>query len=148
VTRTGLKILSVLGFLWMVAGGAGLYLTHGLFSKNPAVIAAQVTAVVLLLWARRTFGRRSFHLAADTTEGALVTAGPYSRIRHPVYSAYCLFLCSGALGHPSVRSVLFAGLAVAGAVLRVLCEEHFLRKTYPEYREYAARTSRMIPYIF
>jgi protein-S-isoprenylcysteine O-methyltransferase Ste14 len=42
--------------------------------------------------ARVTFGRRSFHAAANPTAGGLVTTGPYRLIRHPIYTAACLFV--------------------------------------------------------
>jgi protein-S-isoprenylcysteine O-methyltransferase Ste14 len=62
------------------------------FSGSPYVIAAQSAALLLFLWARVTFGRRSFHLMANPTEGGLVTTGPYRYIRHPIYTAMCLFI--------------------------------------------------------
>ena len=39
-----------------------------------------------------TLGLRGFHLTAESTEGHLVTAGPYLAIRHPIYTAVCLFI--------------------------------------------------------
>ena len=59
----------------------------------------QVAAVLLMVWARMTFGRRSFHAAANPTAGGLVTWGPYRYWRHPIYSAILLFLWSGVLSH-------------------------------------------------
>jgi protein-S-isoprenylcysteine O-methyltransferase Ste14 len=41
----------------------------------------QVLALLLFLWARITFGRRSYHVVADPTAGGLVTDGPYRFIR-------------------------------------------------------------------
>src|SRR5262249_49194862 len=83
VTRM-LETLSKLGFLVMIAGLVGLVATHALFSPNPVVIGVQVAAALLMLWARVTFGRRSFHATASATAGGLVTTGPYRYIRHPI----------------------------------------------------------------
>ena len=83
----------------MVVAVLGLLTTGNLFSVSPLVIAAQVAAAALMVWARATFGIRSFHATADPTEGGLVTSGPYRIIRHPIYTAVCLFTCAGALAH-------------------------------------------------
>src|SRR5262245_14887881 len=143
-----LEWLSKLGFLVMVAGLAGLAVTHSLFSPGPVVIGVQVAAALLLLWARVTFGRRSFHATASATPGGLVTTGPYRYIRHPIYTAVCLFAAAGALAHPSRAAAFFALLIAAGALVRMLAEERSVVVAYPDYVEYARRTKRMVPYVF
>lgn len=139
---------SVVAFLAMVGGILGLVLLHSLFSPSPLVIAAQVAAVLLMIWARRTFGLRSFHAGADPTGGGLVTTGPYRFIRHPIYTAICLFTWAGVLAHLSLPALLLAVLVTAGGLVRMLIEERLLVERYAEYRDYAARTRRMIPYLF
>jgi protein-S-isoprenylcysteine O-methyltransferase Ste14 len=143
-----MKSLSVLGLLLMVAGLLSLFFTHSLFSASPVVIAVQSAAAVLMMWARVTFGRRSFHATADATAGGLVTSGPYRYIRNPIYTAVVFFSFAGAGAHLSWPSVVFALVVLAGALARVLAEERFLRARYPEYAEYAARTKRMVPHVF
>ena len=143
-----LKPLSILGYIGMVGGLLGLLATRNLFSTSPLVIALQVMAFLLMLWARITFGRRSFHLAANPTEGGLVTSGPYRYIRHPIYSAVCLFIGAGAVAHWSWSAGLFGGLVLAGAVLRIFCEEPLVAARYPQYAQYKATTWRMIPYVY
>jgi protein-S-isoprenylcysteine O-methyltransferase Ste14 len=143
-----LKTLSIVGYLGMLAGLLGLMATRALFSPSPLVIAGQLLALALFLWARVTFGRRSFHVRADPTEGGLVTVGPYRYIRHPIYTAFCLFTAMGVLAHWSSSAVLFTATVVISAVLRVVCEEALVAARYPEYAQYAASTWRMIPYVF
>src|SRR5258706_14047048 len=94
-----LKALSLIGCVGMLGGLLGLLLTRSLFSSSPIVIALQVLALLLFLWARITFGRRSFHVVADPTAGGLVTDGPYRFIRHPIYAAFCLFISAGVAAH-------------------------------------------------
>ena len=66
-----MKTLSITGYLGMVGGLLGLLVTRNLFSTSPLVIAVQVMAFLLMLLARLSFGRRSFHRAANPTEGGL-----------------------------------------------------------------------------
>ena len=143
-----LKALSIVGFLGMAAGVIALFATGNLFSASPLVIAVQLGAALLLLWARLTFGRRSFHPAANPTEGGLVTGGPYRYIRHPIYASFSLFSGAGVVAHWSWVSGLLGGLVVGSGLLRIFCEEVLVIARYPEYRQYAATTWRMIPYVF
>ena len=143
-----LKALSIVGYLGMAGGVIVQFATGNLFSSSPWVIAVQVGAFLLLLWARLAFGRRSFHLAANPTEGGLVTSGPYRYIRHPIYTAFGVLSGAGMVAHWSWASGLLGGLVAGGALLRIFCEEVMVTGRYPEYRQYAAATWRMIPYIF
>ncbi len=142
------KTLSVFGYLAMASGIVVLVLTRNLFSPHPAVIAVQVLAVVLMVWARVEFGRRSFYLAANPTSGGLVTTGPYRVIRHPIYTAACLFTWAGVAAHLSWQTALLAGVVLAGALVRIFCEEKAIIAEHPEYLAYSAQTWRMIPFVF
>jgi protein-S-isoprenylcysteine O-methyltransferase Ste14 len=150
VRRRGerVRIASLVGFLLMVAGLLGLLATHALFTLSPVVIALQAAAAILMIWARLTFGARSFHATADPTEGGLVTSGPYRFIRHPIYTAVCLFAFAGVLAHVSLMGAALAFLCLAGALTRMFVEERILLRRYPEYAPYAAKTKRMVPFIF
>ena len=143
-----LKTLSIIGYVGMVGGLLGLLATRNLFLFSPLVISLQVAALLLFLWARVTFGRRSYHVVADPTEGGLVTGGPYRYIRHPIYAAMCLFTLAGVAGHWSWGTGLCGGLVLAGAVIRIFCEEALVAARYPKYAQYAATTWRMIPYVY
>ena len=132
----------------MMAGLVGLLASHSLFSSSPVVITGQLLALALITWARVSFGLRSFNLTATPTQGGLVTSGPYRLIRHPIYASVCLFTWVSALGHPSLWSVGLASLVSVGIMIRALTEETLVAKQYPEYRDYAKRTKRLIPFVF
>jgi protein-S-isoprenylcysteine O-methyltransferase Ste14 len=112
------------------------------------LIAVQVGAVLLMVWARMTFGLRSFHASASTTQGGLVTTGPYRYWRHPIYASILYFIWAGQIEAPTVSALALAGLATLGLVTRMLLEERFLTATYPEYSEYARRAKRFVPFVF
>jgi protein-S-isoprenylcysteine O-methyltransferase Ste14 len=143
-----LKTLSIVGYTGMIGGLLGLMASRTLFSSSLLVVSVQVLAVVLFLWARVTFGRRSYHVVANPTAGGLVTGGPYRYIRHPIYAAFCLFTSAGVAAHWSWSAGLFGGLVLGSAVLRIFCEESLVEARYPEYAQYSVRTWRMIPYVY
>jgi|SRR5674476_220225 len=143
-----LRTISLAALLLMALALVGLVFRGAFFPSQPVAIIAQVTAVALMVWARLTFGQRSFHAAANPSAGGLVTTGPYRFIRHPIYTAACLFGWSGIPAHWSWINVMLGALLIVSAVGRMLCEERLIIEIYPEYRDYAQATKRMVPYIF
>lgn len=122
-----------------------LFMRHALLAEQPAAIGVQVAAVALMLWARITFGARSFHFAANPTAGGLVTTGPYRYFRHPIYAAVLFFVWTAVLTHLSPVTLALGVAATAATAVRIRSEERLLRARYPEYVEYAGRTKRVIP---
>ena len=143
-----LKLISIVGLIVMIAALAGLYANGSLISPQLVPVAVQIAAIALMVWARVNFGLRSFHASADSTAGGLVTSGPYRYIRHPIYTAACLFGWAGVLAHWSALNFLLGVVLLLGGLARMLCEERLVARTYPEYVEYAKATKRMIPYVF
>jgi len=143
------RVRSVLATLVLVGVVVVLVQRRALLAHRPLAIALQAAAVALMLWARVTFGRRSFHAAANPTAGGLVTHGPYRWWRHPIYAAVLLFLWTGVLATgPTPLTLLLAAVGTAATAVRILAEERLLRGTYPAYDAYAARTKRLVPYLF
>ncbi|HSB08421.1 MAG TPA: isoprenylcysteine carboxylmethyltransferase family protein [Blastocatellia bacterium] len=142
------KFASLVGLLVMMAALVGLYAIGALISLNLIAITLQGIAIALMVWARLTFGKRSFHASAVPTAGGLVTTGPYRYIRHPIYAAACLFGWAGVVTHWSILSATLGVLLVAGGLVRMLCEERLLAQSYPEYLAYRKVTKRMLPFVF
>ena len=136
---------------WIVAGSsaAWLALDHALLAAHAVTIALQVAAAALMLWARVTFGIRSFHVASSATEGALVTRGPFRFVRNPIYASAILFAVAGVIDHVSALHVAACAAAVGALVVRALLEERDLVARYGDaYSAYAARTARLVPFLF
>jgi protein-S-isoprenylcysteine O-methyltransferase Ste14 len=141
------KILSFCGFLAAAAAVVGLFAIHHLLARNPKLLAVQTCAVLLMLWARATFGLRSFHATANTTKGDLVTTGPYRFWRHPIYASIIYFVWAGQVEVPTTLSIVLALSVTIGLVARMVLEEQFLITAYPEYSEYMRHAKRLIPFI-
>jgi protein-S-isoprenylcysteine O-methyltransferase Ste14 len=143
-----LRLLSVLAFIALALAVAYLVFARSLAGHGPVAIAVQVGAVLLMFWARVTFGRRSFHAAANPTEGGLVTSGPYRYLRHPIYVAILLFTLTGIVAHWRPMNALVGVIIVAAVFVRMYCEERLLRVRYPEYVEYSHTAKRLIPFVY
>ena len=141
------RLLSPPVFVVLLLAIVGLFYTHSLFGHGPVSIGFQAVAVLLMIWARVTFGMRSFHYAANPTEGGLVTTGPYRYMRHPIYAAILLFVWTGVAANASPLGVALGLAATAMLALRIVFEERLVRRRYPEYDDYARRTKRVIPFI-
>lgn len=142
------RVASLIGFIMMVAAMILLLTQRQLIAESLAGRVAQAAAALLMVWARLTFGRRSFHPAADPTEGALVTHGPYRFVRHPIYAAILLFVFAAFADRLSLVSATAFCIMVVGILLRIAAEEQLLRSRYPEYLNYAQQTKRLVPFLY
>ena len=141
------KITSLVALVVVIAGFYFLIKHQLLFSWNPITIAIQALAIALMFWSRFTFGYRSFHGAANPTEGHLMITGPYKYWRHPVYASIIYFIWASVIAYPFMLTIAVAITVTMALVSRALLEEYFLFKVYPEYEAYARRTKRFIPFV-
>ena len=143
-----LRNLSLAGLLIGVASIVTHLLRHSLFARGVFAQATQVLSLLLMVWARFSIGRRSFHASALPTEGGLVTSGPYRYIRHPISTSILFFVWAGVLSNWAPVELALGALLTTGMVMPIATEEQLVRDRYPEYGDYAARTERIILYVF
>jgi protein-S-isoprenylcysteine O-methyltransferase Ste14 len=143
-----LKIGSLIAFGIALLGILFLFEKNYIFSDNPITIIIQICSAVLMIWARITFGFRSFHATANTTKGELVTNGPYHWFRHPIYAAVIYFFAACIISYPFIETIAAVILISGGLFGRMLLEEKSLFATYKEYAVYSKKTKRIIPFLF
>lgn len=142
------RTVSLLATAILIGALVALYYRGELLGVGPVSIGLQVAAALFMVWARLTFGMRSFHAGANTTEGALVTRGPYAIVRNPIYAAAIAFTWVGVAVHFEPISALLGLVVAAGMLVRIHSEEKFLRTRYPEYPAYERSVKRLVPYVF
>jgi protein-S-isoprenylcysteine O-methyltransferase Ste14 len=93
---------------------------------------------------------RNWSISLELRENqTLVMSGVYSRIRHPMYTAFWLWAIAQALLLPNWIAGP-AGLLGFGIlyVLRVRAEERLMLERFGEqYRAYMSRTGRLVPWL-
>jgi protein-S-isoprenylcysteine O-methyltransferase Ste14 len=124
----------------------------GELAVHNAVVRGVGTALVvcglaLAVWARVYLGRNWGMPMTQKDEPELVTTGPYSRVRHPIYSGLLLAILGTAL---ATNLYWLFGLAVLSVyfMYSAKVEERQLCAAFPgAYPAYKARTKMLIPFV-
>jgi len=102
-------------------------------------------ALMLIVSGKLTLGR-SFGLVPANR--GVVVQGPYSAVRHPIYSGYLVAHVAFLAAHPSTWNVVVFAIADGALIVRALMEERVLT-TDADYRDYCTRVSwHLIPGVF
>ena len=126
---------------------------HGLWRNGGAIGAAMVALVAAGLafgwWARLHLGRL-WSVGVTRREGhRIVQSGPYSLVRHPIYTA----LIAAGLGLAVLKATplaLFGVLCLAvGFGMKARVEERFLGRELGQenYEAYRARVPMLVPFL-
>lgn len=79
----------------------------------------------------------------------IVTTGPYSVVRHPMYGGAILFLLGTPLLLGSSYGLVFVPLLVGLLAIRSVFEERTLADKFPEYAAYAEKVGRrFVPFVW
>jgi protein-S-isoprenylcysteine O-methyltransferase Ste14 len=117
----------------------------------PFWIGAAVTVAGLLfaIWAREHLGS-NWSSAVTLKQGhELITTGPYSAVRHPIYTGILTGLLGNVIAVSQMRGVTGFLLIFFAIWLKLRLEETWMRSQFGEtYAAYTHRTAALIPYLF
>ncbi len=140
-----------LDWLAALAGTAAPMLVHPAGSSAHAlipqagIVGLWMFGVLFSIWGKLTL-RRSFGLAAANR--GVVQGGPYSFVRHPIYSGYIMIYVASLLANPLAWNAALYLFTLALIVIRVLAEERVLRAD-PAYAAFMQKVRfRLAPGAF
>lgn len=105
------------------------------------IVFGMMFATYSLLWLGRS-------ISVMPESRKLVTSGPYSIIRHPLYFGEQIAIVGIALQCSSLWVMAVLTLQTCCQLYRMSYEEEILTQTFPEYEDYAGKTARIIPWLY
>jgi protein-S-isoprenylcysteine O-methyltransferase Ste14 len=114
-------------------------------APDALVLTGDVVAVAFACWLALAVAFLGRCFGVLPAARGLVTRGPYSVVRHPVYLGE-IGACVGlAIAAPTPRNAVLLLALLSGQALRIRLEERALRDAFPEYERYAQRVPRLLP---
>src|SRR5580658_3285127 len=116
----------------------------------PFWLGATVTVAGLLLavWARVYLGRNWSRSVTIKQNHELITTGPYTLVRHPIYTGVLTGLLGTAIALSEVRGFVVLVLFFVAFWMKLRMEEQWMRSQFGEiYDTYANHTAALVPYI-
>jgi protein-S-isoprenylcysteine O-methyltransferase Ste14 len=111
-------------------------------------LAIFLLGLALAVWARIYLGRNWGMPMSEKADPELVTTGPYSEIRHPIYSGIILAMAGTAIAvslYWLIAVVVLGGYFTYSAVM----EERHMAEVFPDaYPRYKQSTKMLIPFVF
>ena len=112
-------------------------------------LAVTVTGIALRQWAIITLGPYFVGHVLVQPGQAVVSSGPYRRLRHPSYTGQWLEMIGIGLATGNIASIAACALLpLIGITARISGEERELTASLPGYREYIQGRPRLVPHIW
>ena len=142
------------GIVWAIHRPYFTPIVRGFKSIEVALSIVAMTlafgSVLFTTLALNTLGKE-WSLTARVVEGhKLATRGPYSLVRHPIYTGMLgMLLATGLVTSYWPALVIALVVFFIGTIIRVRIEERLLRETFgSEFDDYARRVSAIVPGIY
>jgi protein-S-isoprenylcysteine O-methyltransferase Ste14 len=111
-------------------------------------LALFVLGLALAIWARVYLGRNWGMPMSQKEDPELVTSGPYSKIRHPIYTGIILAMIGTTIA-VSIYWLIAVLLIGAYFLYSAIVEERTMTRAFPDsYPGYKASTKMLIPFIY
>jgi protein-S-isoprenylcysteine O-methyltransferase len=113
-------------------------------------VAVLVVGLVVRLWSQAVLGRYYTSTLRHAADQPVLASGPYRFLRHPGYGGMLLAWLGAGLATANWAVALALVLLTVGAYgYRIAAEEAMLLGAFGDrYKEYMARTWRLVPYVY
>jgi protein-S-isoprenylcysteine O-methyltransferase Ste14 len=148
---TGLIVLLYLGWFAFMAFDAVRFKWSAVpaWLQGPGALGVLLACYIGYLTLREnTFAVPVVKIQQERAQ-TVISTGPYSYVRHPMYAGMIVYLFSAPLLFGSWWGLLWGGVLAGLFAIRIQIEEETLRKELQGYSEYAARVRyRLIPRVW
>ncbi len=111
-------------------------------------VAVTIAGLLFAVWAREHLGRNWSRSVTIKQDHELITTGPYSVVRHPIYTGILAGFLGMAIAISQVRGFIAFALVFLALLLKLRMEEQYMRSQFGEtYATYARQTSALVPYL-
>jgi protein-S-isoprenylcysteine O-methyltransferase Ste14 len=111
--------------------------------------AVTVAGVLVAIWSRFYLGGNWSATVTVKQDHELIRSGPYSVVRHPIYSGLLLALLGTALAVGEIRGLLAVALALLAWKIKSRREESFMESEFGEqYMQYRQNVKGLVPFIW
>ena len=112
-------------------------------------VAITIGGLLFSVWAREHLGSNWSRSVTIKQDHELITTGPYSMVRHPIYTGILIGFLGMAIAISQVRGFLVLVLIFLAFWLKLRMEEQWMHSQFgPTYATYANRTAALVPYLF
>jgi protein-S-isoprenylcysteine O-methyltransferase Ste14 len=131
---------------WFSIGVLGRRFAPPSLELKVAGIALTAAGLALAFWARYHLGRNWSGQITLKENHTLICTGPYTYLRHPIYSGILLALVGTALAVDRYRALLGLALAFLGLWWKARQEDAWLAAAFgEEFERQRRRTGRLLP---
>ena len=111
--------------------------------------AITVSGLLFAVWARHHLASNWSSAVTIKQDHELITTGPYSVARHPIYTGILTGFLGTAIALSQVRGIIGFVLVFIVLWTKLRKEEKWMRSQFGEtYATYAQRTAALVPYLF
>ena len=145
----GIRVVVILAALLLLR--LGVFKGHRAVTVDPWLqgigLALFVLGLALAVWARIYIGQNWGMPMSEKADPELVTTGPYSAIRHPIYSGIILAMIGTTLA-VSLYWLIAVVLVGAYFLYSATMEERYMTEVFPDaYPRYKQSTKMLIPFV-
>lgn len=131
----------------------GSWLYTRLFPKDRLIewiaFSGVIAGLAFMIWSRVTLGRNWSGRIAIKENHQLITSGPYSLVRHPMYTGFILAFFFSVVLLGEMRGAVALGILLTGILMKIQLEEKFVREVFGQrYIVYSRQVKRLIPFIY
>ncbi len=127
-----------------------IFLTGPVLIENFFLFILEIVALALGAWSVLAMSHKSkISITPEVAPGArLITEGPYTHIRHPMYTSLLVLTLILVINFFSWQRLVFWFILLIDLIIKLHYEESVLEKHFYNYKDYQQKTKKLIPFIY